>query len=122
MIRGRDIVKHFGPTTAVDGVTFDVMKGETYGLLGPNGAGKTTLMRLLSALSPLTAGELVVAGLNVTRQGRAVRERLGVVTQQDGLDTDLTVRQNLEIYGCFSGLSRRASPVSGPSRCWRSSA
>ena len=109
MIRGRDIVKRFGPTTAVDGVTFDVMKGETYGLLGPNGAGKTTLMRLLSALSPLSSGELVVSGLDVTRQGRAVRERLGVVTQQDGLDTDLTVRQNLEMHGYFSGLSRRES-------------
>ena len=109
MIQGRDIVKRFGHTTAVDGVTFDVMKGETYGLLGPNGAGKTTLMRLLSALSPLSSGELVVAGLDVTRQGRAVRERLGVVTQQDGLDTDLTAQQNLETYGYFSGLSRRES-------------
>ena len=109
MIRGRGIVKRFGPATAVDGVTFNVMRGETYGLLGPNGAGKTTLMRLLSALSPLTGGELVVAGLDVTHQGRAVRERLGVVTQQDGLDTDLTVRQNLETYGYFSGLSRRES-------------
>ena len=109
MIRGRDIVKRFGSTTAVDGVTFSIMPGETYGLLGPNGAGKTTLMRLLSALSPLSSGELVVGGLDVTRQGRAVRERLGVVTQQDGLDTDLTVQQNLETYGYFSGLSRRES-------------
>ena len=109
MIRGRDIVKRFDSTTAVDGVTFDVMRGETCGLLGPNGAGKTTLMRLLSALSPLTSGELEVAGHDVSRQGRAVRERLGVVTQQDGLDTDLSVRQNLETYGHFSGLSRRQS-------------
>ena len=109
MIRGRDIVKRFGSTTAVDGVTFDVMRGETCGLLGPNGAGKTTLMRLLSALSPLTSGELEVAGYDVSRQGRAVREQLGVVTQQDGLDTDLSVRQNLETYGHFSGLSGRQS-------------
>ena len=109
MIRGRNIVKRFGSTTAVDGVTFEVMPGETYGLLGPNGAGKTTLMRLLSALSPLTGGELAVAGLDVTRQARAVRGRLGVVTQQDGLDSDLTVQQNLETYGYFSGLSRRRS-------------
>ena len=109
MIRGRDIVKRFNSTTAVDGVTFDVMRGETCGLLGPNGAGKTTLMRLLSALSPLTSGELEVAGYDVSRQGRAVRERLGVVTQQDGLDTDLSVRQNLETYGHFSGLSGRQS-------------
>ena len=109
MIRGRGIVKRFGPVTAVDGVSFDVTRGETYGLLGPNGAGKTTLMRLLSALSPLTGGELAVAGLDVTRQGRAVRRLLGVVTQQDGLDSDLTVQQNLETYGYFSGLSRRVS-------------
>ena len=109
MIQGCDIVKRFGSTTAVDGVTFSIMPGETYGLLGPNGAGKTTLMRLLSALSPLSSGELVVGGLDVTRQGRAVRERLGVVTQQDGLDTDLTVQQNLDMYGYFSGLSRRES-------------
>ena len=109
MIRGRNIVKRFGSTTAVDGVTFDVMRGETYGLLGPNGAGKTTLMRLLSALSPLTGGELAVAGLDVTAHARAVRGRLGVVTQQDGLDSDLTVQQNLETYGYFSGLSRRRS-------------
>ena len=109
MIRGRNIVKRFGATTAVDGVTFDVMRGETYGLLGPNGAGKTTLMRLLSALSPLTDGELAVGGLDVTGQARAVRGRLGVVTQQDGLDSDLTVQQNLETYGYFSGLSPRRS-------------
>ena len=109
MIRGRNIVKRFGATTAVDGVTFDVMRGETFGLLGPNGAGKTTLMRLLSALSPLTGGELAVGGLDVTDQARAVRGRLGVVTQQDGLDSDLTVQQNLETYGYFSGLSRRRS-------------
>ncbi|MCY4513646.1 MAG: ABC transporter ATP-binding protein [Candidatus Tectomicrobia bacterium] len=109
MIRGRNIVKRFGSTTAVDGVTFEVMRGETYGLLGPNGAGKTTLMRLLSALSPLSDGELAVGGLDVTGQARAVRARLGVVTQQDGLDSDLTVQQNLETYGYFSGLSRRRS-------------
>ena len=109
MIRGRNIIKRFGSVTAVGGVSFDVMRGETYGLLGPNGAGKTTLMRLLSALSPLTGGELAVAGLDVVGQGRAVRERLGVVTQQDGLDSDLTVRQNLETFGYFSGLSRRRS-------------
>ena len=109
MIRGRNIVKRFGSVTAVAGVSFDVTRGETYGLLGPNGAGKTTLMRLLSALSPLTGGELAVAGLDVAAQSRAVRQRLGVVTQQDGLDSDLSVHQNLETYGYFSGLSRRRS-------------
>ena len=90
IISASGIVKNFGSVTAVDGVSFDVYKGETYGLLGPNGAGKTTTMRLLSALSPLTAGTLTVAGLDVSTMGREVRDVLGVVTQEDGLDTDLT--------------------------------
>ena len=104
IISASGIVKNFGSVTAVDGVSFDVYKGETYGLLGPNGAGKTTTMRLLSALSPLTAGTLTVAGLDVSTMGREVREVLGVVTQEDGLDTDLTPRDNLIVYGFLAGL------------------
>ena len=95
--------------TAVDGVSFEVYKGETYGLLGPNGAGKTTTMRLLSALSPLTAGSLTVAGMDVSTKGREVRDVLGVVTQQDGLDTDLNPRDNLIVYGILSGLAYSAA-------------
>ena len=104
IISASGIVKNFGSVTAVDGVSFDVYKGETYGLLGPNGAGKTTTMRLLSALSPLTAGTLTVAGLDVSTMGREVRDVLGVVTQEDGLDTDLTPRDNLIVYGFLAGL------------------
>ena len=104
VISASGITKNFGDLTAVDGVSFEVHKGETYGLLGPNGAGKTTTMRLLSALSPLTAGSLSVAGLDVTSEGRAVRDVLGVVTQQDGLDTDLNPKDNLIIYGILAGL------------------
>ena len=116
VISASGITKNFGELTAVDGVSFDVHKGETYGLLGPNGAGKTTTMRLLSALSPLTSGSLTVAGLDVTSEGRAVRDVLGVVTQQDGLDTDLDPRDNLVIYGVLAGLDystagRRADAV-----------
>ena len=116
VISASGITKTFGELTAVDGVSFDVHKGETYGLLGPNGAGKTTTMRLLSALSPLTSGSLTVAGLDVTSEGRAVRDVLGVVTQQDGLDTDLDPRDNLVIYGVLAGLDystagRRADAV-----------
>ena len=90
----------------MDGVSFEVRRGETYGLLGPNGAGKTTTMRLMSGLSPLTSGVLTVAGIDVSRQPREVRNVLGVVTQQDGLDTDLNTRDNLIVYGFLSGLSR----------------
>ena len=106
VIRASSISKRFGDVLAVDGVSFEVRRGETYGLLGPNGAGKTTTMRMVSGLSPLTGGELTVAGIDVSRQGREVRNVLGVVTQQDGLDTDLNARDNLITYGFIAGLSR----------------
>ena len=106
VIRASTITKRFGDVLAVDGVSFEVRRGETYGLLGPNGAGKTTTMRMVSGLSPLTGGELTVAGIDVSRQGREVRNVLGVVTQQDGLDTDLNARDNLITYGFITGLSR----------------
>ena len=106
VIRASGITKRFGDVVAVDGVSFEVRRGETYGLLGPNGAGKTTTMRLMSGLSPLTSGELTVAGIDVSRQAREVRNVLGVVTQQDGLDTDLNARDNLIVYGFIAGLSR----------------
>ncbi len=106
-IEARDLVKCFGAFRAVDGVSFAVAAGETYGLLGPNGAGKTTTMRMLAGLSPISSGTLRVAGLDVARHGRAVRACLGVVTQSDGLDEELTARQNLEVFGYLAGLSYR---------------
>jgi lipooligosaccharide transport system ATP-binding protein len=105
-IEARGLTKRFGDRLAVDSVSFDVERGETYGLLGPNGAGKTSIMRMLAGLAPISSGTLRVAGLDVARQSRAVRARLGVVTQSDGLDGDLDVRQNLEIFGYLCGLSR----------------
>jgi lipooligosaccharide transport system ATP-binding protein len=105
VIRVRGLVKKFATLVAVDGISFEVHAGETYGLLGPNGAGKTSTMRMLSALSPPTAGEVIVAGHDVSRAGREVRHVLGVVTQADGLDTEVTVRQNLQLYGYLAGLS-----------------
>ncbi len=106
-IEARNLVKCFGELRAVDGVSFAVTAGETYGLLGPNGAGKTTTMRMLAGLSPITAGSLRVAGLDVAANPREVRRCLGVVTQSDGLDEELTVAQNLEVFGFLVGLSRR---------------
>jgi len=106
-IEVRDLRKRFGALRAVDGVSFAVRRGETYGLLGPNGAGKTSIMRMLAGLSPADGGSLRVAGLDVATHSRAARRAMGVVAQSDGLDTELSVRQNLEIFGYLAGLSRR---------------
>ncbi len=110
-IEVRDLVKRFGDLRAVDGVSFSVEKGETYGLLGPNGAGKTSIMRILAGLSPRSGGSAHVAGIDVREHPRAVRAMMGVVTQADGLDTEVSVRQNLELFGYLSGLTRRASKL-----------
>jgi len=107
MIEVRGLVKLFGALRAVDGISFEVRRGETFGLLGPNGAGKTSTMRVLSGVSPISDGSVRVAGLDAIRQGRAVRRVLGVVTQHDGLDPDVSVRQNLELFGFLAGLTRR---------------
>jgi lipooligosaccharide transport system ATP-binding protein len=106
MIEVQGLIKCFGAVRAIDGISFAVQRGETFGLLGPNGAGKTTTMRVLSGLSPVDAGSVRVAGFDALREGRAVREVLGVVTQQDGLDSDLSVAENLRVFGYLAGLSR----------------
>jgi lipooligosaccharide transport system ATP-binding protein len=109
MIRVHDLRKQFGDIHAVNGISFEVKRGETYGLLGPNGAGKTTTMRMLSALSPVTSGSIEVGGIDVSQHGREVREILGVVTQHDGHDNGLTVMQNLSLHGYLEGLSLKES-------------
>jgi len=109
VIRAKKIRKIYGDTPAVDGISFAVEPGETYGLLGPNGAGKTTTMRMLSGLSPANSGAITVSGIDVVKDNRAVREIMGVVTQHDGLDGGLTVFQNLFLHGFLAGLSRKAS-------------
>jgi lipooligosaccharide transport system ATP-binding protein len=91
---------------AVDGIDFEVGPGEAFGLLGPNGAGKSSTMRMISAISPPTAGSLRVLGMDPVRDGSSVRRRIGVVSQDDCLDQELTVRENLYIYGRYFGLSR----------------
>lgn len=111
MIRVTNLYKRFGDIHAVNGISFEVKKGETYGLLGPNGAGKTTTMRMLSALSPLTSGSITVGGIDVTKHGREVRKILGVVTQHDGHDSGLTVLQNLSLHGYLEGLSLKQAKV-----------
>ena len=106
LIRARGLVKRFGSFTAVNGIDFDLQRGEAFGFLGPNGAGKSSTMRMIGCVSPPTAGELSILGLDPVRDGREIRSRLGVVPQEDTLDAELTVRENLLIYGRYFGLPR----------------
>src|SRR5579864_7428077 len=107
LIHARGLTKRFGELTAVDGIDFDVARGEAFGFLGPNGAGKSSTMRMIGCVSPITDGTLTVLGLDPRRDGPAIRQRLGVVPQLDTLDTELTVRENMIIYGRYFGLSRK---------------
>ncbi len=105
-VRARGLSKHYGSFAAVDGIDFDTRAGECFGFLGPNGAGKTTTMRMVGCSTPVGAGELRVLGMEVARSPREVKRRLGVVPQEDNLDLDLSVRENLEIYGRYFDLPR----------------
>jgi len=107
LIHARDLRKQFGALIAVDGIDFDVSRGEAFGFLGPNGAGKSSTMRMIGCVSPPSGGTLRILGLDPVREGPSIRARLGVVPQLDTLDTELTVRENLIIYGRYFGLSRR---------------
>lgn len=106
LVRANGLTKHFGDFEAVRGIDVEVRRGEAFGFLGPNGAGKSSTMRMISCTSPRTGGELSVLGLDPNTQGPTIRARLGVVPQTDNLDTELTVRQNLQTYGRYFGLSR----------------
>jgi lipooligosaccharide transport system ATP-binding protein len=107
IIRARDLVKRYGSFVAVDGISFSVQAGECFGFLGPNGAGKTTTIRMMTCVSPVTAGELSVAGMDVRREPRRIKAVLGVVPQENNLDPDLSVRQNLRVYGRYFDLPPR---------------
>ncbi|WP_147108058.1 ABC transporter ATP-binding protein [Nesterenkonia populi] len=106
-ITADQLVKRYGDFTAVDGITFQVAGGEAFGLLGPNGAGKSTTMRMIAAVASRTSGAMEVAGLDPQQEGPRVRARLGVIPQQDNLDEELTVRENIIMYGRFFGLPRK---------------
>lgn len=104
MIIARNLVKKYQDFAAVDGISFEVAPGESFGLLGPNGAGKSTTMRMVGAVSTRTAGDLSILGLDPNDNGPEIRSQLGVVPQQDNLDTELRVRENLLVYGRYFGL------------------
>ncbi len=111
MIVARDLRKSFpvksgADVEAVAGIDLEVARGESFGFLGPNGAGKSSTMRMIACVSPRTGGELSILGLDPELDGVRIRGRLGVVPQQDNLDDELTVRENLIVYGRYFGISR----------------
>jgi lipooligosaccharide transport system ATP-binding protein len=101
LIEAENLTKKFGDLTAVNNINFKVYKGEIFGFLGPNGAGKTTTMKMLHCVSPLTAGRLTVAGMDVTEQAREIKQMIGVAPQEDNLDPDFTVFHNLMVYARY---------------------
>ncbi len=107
VVEARGLRKEFGDFVAVDGIDVAIARGEAFGFLGPNGAGKTSTMRMIGAVSPVSGGHLRVLGMDPATHGPAIRARLGVVPQEDALDTDLTVSENLLVYGRYFGLPRR---------------
>jgi len=106
LVQARGLRKSFGAVDAVRGIDVDVGRGEVFGFLGPNGAGKSSTMRMIACVSPRSGGSLRVLGLDPSRDGPRIRARIGVVPQLDNLDAELSVRQNLQIYGRYFGLPR----------------
>ena len=104
LVTARGLTKRFDDFVAVDGIDFAISRGEAFGFLGPNGAGKTSTMRMIASVSPVTSGDLKVLGMDPAAQGPEIRARLGVVPQDDTLDTELTVNENLFIYGRYFGI------------------
>lgn len=109
IINADRLVKRYDSFTAVDNISFTVFAGECFGFLGPNGAGKTSTIRMIACISPVTSGELWVAGMDVHSAGRQIRALLGVVPQEDNLDPDLTVKQNLTVYARYFDIPRKVA-------------
>jgi lipooligosaccharide transport system ATP-binding protein len=107
LVEARGLVKRFGDFTAVAGIDVEVQPGEAFGFLGPNGAGKSSTMRMIGAVSPVTEGHLRVLGADPATDGPSIRARLGVVPQEDALDLELTLEENLLIYGRYFDLPRK---------------
>jgi len=106
LVEARALVKRFGSFVAVDGIDFAIEAGEAFGFLGPNGAGKTSTMRMVGCVSPRTGGELRVLDMDPKTDGSRIRARLGSVPQEDSLDTELTVWDNMVIYGRYFDMPR----------------
>jgi lipooligosaccharide transport system ATP-binding protein len=107
MVEAHALVKRFGDFVAVDGVDFSISKGESFGFLGPNGAGKTSTMRMISCISPVSSGSLRVLSMDPATEGSRIRARMGLVPQEDSLDLELTVLDNLMIYGRYFDMPKK---------------
>lgn len=107
LIEVKNLVKKFGDFSAVNGITFSVKQGESFGLLGPNGAGKSSTMRIIAATSQRTSGDVKILGKDPEVNGPQIRAHLGVIPQQDNLDEELTCAENLYIYGRYFGLPKK---------------
>jgi lipooligosaccharide transport system ATP-binding protein len=106
LVVARGLIKKFGDFIAVDGVDFSIARGESYGFLGPNGAGKTSTMRMVACMSPVSDGSLSVLGMDPERDGARIRARIGLVPQEDSLDLELTVLDNMLVYGRYFDLPK----------------
>ncbi len=100
----KDVTKKYDDKIAVDGISLEIQKGECFGILGPNGAGKSTTMKMMYCSALVTSGELYVLGLNVKKNYREIKSRIGVVPQDDGLDPDFTVLENLLVYASYNNI------------------
>jgi lipooligosaccharide transport system ATP-binding protein len=107
LVEAHGLTKRFGDFVAVDGVDFEIRPGRAFGFLGPNGAGKTSTMKMITTVSPISDGRLTVFGLDPVSDGATIRSRLGVVPQENNLDEELTVAENLYIYGRFHDLPKQ---------------
>ena len=107
-VKAVNLRKAYGDFVAVDGIDFEIQRGECFGFLGPNGAGKTTTMRMIYRASPVGSGSLLILGHEAAQghRDRAIKGRIGVVPQEDNLDTELTLRENLQVFARFYGLSK----------------
>lgn len=107
LIQAKGLVKRYGDFVAVNGIDFQVNKGESFGFLGPNGAGKSTTMRIIAATLTRSGGEITILGKDPQIHGPEIKAHLGVVPQTDNLDQALTVEENLYIYGRYFGLQKK---------------
>jgi lipooligosaccharide transport system ATP-binding protein len=107
IVEAESLLKTFGNLVAVKGISFRVATGECFGILGPNGAGKTTTIRMVYAFSPMSGGSLKVFGLDISRDWRRIKSRIGVCQQENSLDPDLTVLQNLEVFARYFDMPKR---------------
>ena len=109
LITANQLCKNYGSLTAVDDISFSIRKGECFGFLGPNGAGKTTTMKMIYCVTPRTSGELKVLGLDPKTDSAVIKAQMGVVPQEENLDPDLTVLENLVVFGRYFDVPKKTS-------------